>query len=233
MEVNQFDLYENFDEEDGNSPSLELIWTHLTYDKNKLNRFRIYLASELKRLKRIKNINFYEYNWTSDDITDYEWSNINQFIDANIVAMSMALDDITAPPPPIHSNQSSPSPSEVLPPRQPVYAYHSPPSSEVFPPRVIRHVNQHGVTGGVRRTPFKVVCHRNDGAEGGVGHVVTVSSFDELLTYSTKKLKLNWAARKVYRMNGHLLRKSNELQHGLEVVISCGDPFKPRQKQKS
>ena len=107
MEVNQFDLYENFDEEDGNSSSLELIWTHLTYDKNKLNRFRIYLASELKRLKRIKNINFYNYNWTSDDITDYEWSNINQFIDANIVAMSMALDDITPPPssPPIHDTQ--------------------------------------------------------------------------------------------------------------------------------
>jgi hypothetical protein len=113
MELNQFDLYENFEDDGSNSSSFELIWTHLTQDKTKLNRFRIYLKSELKRLKRIKNINFLDgaYNYKKDNITDYEWSNINQYIDANIIAMSIALDDIT---PPIQDKQIVPTTPDVM-----------------------------------------------------------------------------------------------------------------------
>ena len=113
MQLNQFDLYVN--EQEGNT--FELEWTHLTTDLHKLQRFRIFLRKELYRLKRIKNLRFgvqhnhndqtihFLYNWTQHDITDYEWMNINQFLDANIVALTIALDDLKTLSPSLVSNE--------------------------------------------------------------------------------------------------------------------------------
>ena len=96
METNQFDLNKN--EESGD---LTVVWTHLTDNPKKLNTFQLFLAREIRRLNRLKNIEWADmYSWDDEawkkqsNISAYEWSNINQFVDANIVAMTLALNDL-------------------------------------------------------------------------------------------------------------------------------------------
>jgi len=108
MELNQFDLYQNEDSKD-----LTIVWSHLTKDEEKLGRFKVFLAREIRRLNRLKNIewahmgNWTEQEWKDSKITSYEWNNVNQFVDANIVAMSIALEDL--------SNNDEKSPLTVIP----------------------------------------------------------------------------------------------------------------------
>lgn len=96
MEMNQFDLNKN--EESGD---ISVVWTHLTDNQQKLDRFKQFLGHEIRRLNRLKNIEWADmYSWNDDEmwkkskISAYEWSNINQFVDANIVAMTLALEDL-------------------------------------------------------------------------------------------------------------------------------------------
>ena len=96
MELNQFDLNKN--EESGD---LTVVWTHLTKNQQKLDRFKQFLGHEIRRLNRLKNIEWADmYSWDDETwkkqskISSYEWSNINQFVDANIVAMTLALEDL-------------------------------------------------------------------------------------------------------------------------------------------
>ena len=97
--MNQFDLYKNEDTED-----LTVVWTHLTEDQGKLDRFKVFLGREIRRLKRLKNIEWASmYEWTDEQwkksgISSYEWFNVNQFADANIVAMTLALEDLNRSP---------------------------------------------------------------------------------------------------------------------------------------
>lgn len=96
MEINQFDLFQNEDTKD-----ITLLWTHLTKDKAQLDRFKTFLRRELRRLHRLKNIQWSELyiddQWKKFKITPHEWNNINQFLDANIVAMTLALADLDSP----------------------------------------------------------------------------------------------------------------------------------------
>ncbi len=97
LEVNQFDLYQNEETKD-----LTVVWTHLSEDEDKLERFKVFLSGEIRRLKRLKNIDWADmYAWTDEqweqsDVSSNEWSNINQFVDANIVAMTLALEDLSS-----------------------------------------------------------------------------------------------------------------------------------------
>ena len=92
--MNQFDLFQNEDTKD-----LTVVWTHLTKEKERMDRFKIFLGHEIRRLKRLKNIDwanlYIDEKWKELGITSYEWSNINQLLDANIVAMTLALEDLT------------------------------------------------------------------------------------------------------------------------------------------
>eukprot|EP00531_Pseudo-nitzschia_arenysensis_P017021 CAMPEP_0116118602 /NCGR_PEP_ID=MMETSP0329-20121206/2191_1 /TAXON_ID=697910 /ORGANISM="Pseudo-nitzschia arenysensis, Strain B593" /LENGTH=1298 /DNA_ID=CAMNT_0003612239 /DNA_START=43 /DNA_END=3939 /DNA_ORIENTATION=+ len=100
LEINQFNLFENEDTKD-----LTLLWTHLTEDNARMDRFKIFLTRELRRLKRLKNIDWAELyideQWKKLKIAPYEWDNINQFLDANIVAMTLALKDLDSPTKPL------------------------------------------------------------------------------------------------------------------------------------
>jgi hypothetical protein len=95
LELNQFDLYKNED-----SGDMTIVWTHLTKNEEKLDKFKLFLGREIRRLKRLKNIEWADmYSWTDEQwkesgISSYEWMNINLFTDANIVAMTLALADL-------------------------------------------------------------------------------------------------------------------------------------------
>jgi len=95
MEINQFDLYQNEDTKD-----LTVVWTHLTDVEEKLERFRLFLGREIRRLNRLRNVEWADMRswtpaqWETSGITSYEWSNVNQFLDANVVAMTLALNDL-------------------------------------------------------------------------------------------------------------------------------------------
>ena len=88
-----------------------------------------------------------------------------------------------------------------------------------------------------KRKRLQVKVSANDGVWKPEGvHLLSVTSIDELLAYATRKLDLEWAARKVYRKDGRGVTTDGELYHGMEVVVSCGEEFKasnPRKKGKS
>jgi len=116
MDLNQFDLYK--DEDSGN---MTVVWTHLTEYQDTMDRFKLHLVRNIQRLKRLKNIEWATmYSWNDDEweksgISSYEWSNINQFLDANIVAMTLALEDARSNP-----VKFSPEPDEDEPQRLPL-----------------------------------------------------------------------------------------------------------------
>ncbi len=64
-----------------------------------MDRFKIFLGHEIRRLKRLKNIDwanlYVDEKWKEAGMTSYEWSNINQLLDANLVAMTLALADLS------------------------------------------------------------------------------------------------------------------------------------------
>jgi len=114
-ELAQFDLYQ-----EETTANLTIVWTHFTTEPSKLERFQLFLQSEIRRLNRLKNIQWKHMEDHHQDhhqdqdrteqesgmeedqdrteqesgITAYEWANIHRFTDANIVAMTLALEDI-------------------------------------------------------------------------------------------------------------------------------------------
>eukprot|EP00537_Pseudo-nitzschia_pungens_P010078 CAMPEP_0172391918 /NCGR_PEP_ID=MMETSP1061-20121228/8205_1 /TAXON_ID=37318 /ORGANISM="Pseudo-nitzschia pungens, Strain cf. pungens" /LENGTH=1472 /DNA_ID=CAMNT_0013122659 /DNA_START=216 /DNA_END=4634 /DNA_ORIENTATION=+ len=99
FEIAQFDLYQNESNLD-----LTLKWTHLSSDAKKLERFALFLEGEIRRLNRLKNVEWWDRfgghehwtdaQWKKSGMTSYELGNIYQFADANIVAMVLALQDL-------------------------------------------------------------------------------------------------------------------------------------------
>lgn len=95
----QFDLDED---KDG---KLTLTWDKKNRPKltngKLMEQCRGWFRWEIRRLRRLKNI---EWNLAFDDksigIPKYEWDTIWKFVDANIVAMTMALESLGPSPPP-------------------------------------------------------------------------------------------------------------------------------------
>lgn len=69
-------------------------------DAKLMEQCRIWFRWEIRRLKRIKNINVNGLLDGDYDIPDHELETISKFIDANIVAMTAALESLGPSPPP-------------------------------------------------------------------------------------------------------------------------------------
>jgi len=72
---------------------------------------------------------------------------------------------------------------------------------------------------------------RNDGGNAfgrGDGAVpCRVFSFDQLLQTATEKLNLPWPARRVFTIDGLEVLALEDIQHGMELIVSRGEEFKP------
>ena len=55
--------------------------------------------------------------------------------------------------------------------------------------------------------------------------MITVSSYVELVRLVPERMNLNWAVRDLYTMDGRLLSSKSQLETGMEIVISTGEPF--------
>jgi len=118
--------------------------------------------------------------------------------------------------------------------RRKAFAYHSPPPPP--PPeanfrRRLIHTDEeereHKVTSD-KKARLQVQVYSNDGVWANGPHLLSVTRLDELLTYATKKLELTWAGRVVYtKPEGKRIRAEDELYHGIEVVVSSGEEFRP------
>jgi len=70
-------------------------------DDKLMEQCRIWFRWEIRRLKRIKELDLYMLTKNSDhEIPEYELETIVQFIDANIIAMTAALETLGPSPPP-------------------------------------------------------------------------------------------------------------------------------------
>lgn len=69
-------------------------------DAKLMEQCRIWFRWEIRRLKRIKNINVNGLLAEDYDIPDHELETISKFIDANIIAMTAALESLGPSPPP-------------------------------------------------------------------------------------------------------------------------------------
>ena len=97
-------------------------------------------------------------------------------------------------------------------------------------PTNVENPNQDPKITSQRKTRVQVQVYGNDGLWNKV-ELLSVTSVDELLTYATRKLKMPWAARKVFlKRDGTRVKSDNELHHGMEVVISSGEEFKSKGK---
>jgi len=61
---------------------------------------------------------------------------------------------------------------------------------------------------------------------------VVVRSTIQLLNDATKILNLDWAARRLFLTNGTEVLVMKDLVGAKEVVVSCGEPFVPRQGEE-
>ena len=57
------------------------------------------------------------------------------------------------------------------------------------------------------------------------GCVITISSYVELVRLVPERMNLNWAVRDLYTIDGKLLSSKSQLETGMEIVISTGEPF--------
>ena len=79
-----------------------------------------------------------------------------------------------------------------------------------------------------KKPRLQVKVFANDGVWVNGPHLLSVTRLEELLTYATKKLELTWAARAAYtKPEGKRIRRDDELKHGMEVVVSSGEEFRP------
>jgi spermidine synthase len=69
-------------------------------DGKLMEQSRVWFRWEIRRLKRIKNIDMNALKEKDNGIPDIEFETISQFIDANIVAMTAALETLGPSPPP-------------------------------------------------------------------------------------------------------------------------------------
>jgi len=74
----------------------------------------------------------------------------------------------------------------------------------------------------------KVICYNNDGGHRSDSRPLLVYSFRNLLDDATAALSLPRAARRVYTVHGHPIRSMEELENMMEIVVTQGEPFKPR-----
>merc|ERR1712146_53885 len=58
------------------------------------------------------------------------------------------------------------------------------------------------------------------------GSIIVATSLANVLNEATQKLALHSAARKLYTIGGSEIKNYSELRSGMEVVVSCGEPFK-------
>jgi len=56
--------------------------------------------------------------------------------------------------------------------------------------------------------------------------VILANSFEEVLEKATKKLKLNWAAKRLFTATGVELSDFGEFSWGMQLNASMGEPFK-------
>ncbi|KAL3925821.1 MAG: hypothetical protein SGILL_000137 [Bacillariaceae sp.] len=90
----QFDLDED---EDG---VLQIYWDRKHRPKNADTKedAQVWIARELRRLRRLKNIDWnYGFEEVDHGMTKYEWDTIETFVDANLRALVMAYNSLTPP----------------------------------------------------------------------------------------------------------------------------------------
>jgi spermidine synthase len=87
----------------------------------KKEKVRLWLQRQLRRLRRLKNIEWnFDFHEKDHGMTKYEWDMIWEFVDANIVAMSVALESLgpsitAAPSDTVSDSEEGSCPSPVIP----------------------------------------------------------------------------------------------------------------------
>jgi len=81
--------------------------------------------------------------------------------------------------------------------------------------------------GPSRSQRLRVTVFPNDGGKNArvKGCVITISSYVELVRLVPERMNLNWAVRDLYTIDGKLLSSKSQLETGMEIVISTGEPF--------
>jgi len=79
---------------------------------------------------------------------------------------------------------------------------------------------------GIKRP--RVILRHNDGGHRNTAYPMLVYSMKNLMDEGTKFLGMARCARKIYDMNGNLIRNISELHPMMEVCLSEGEPFRPR-----
>lgn len=74
----------------------------------------------------------------------------------------------------------------------------------------------------------RVVCYKNDGGHSTMCAAFLVYTFPVLLEETTKVLQFPHAARRIFLVEGQEIMCVDEIQDGMELVISLGENFRPR-----